>query len=50
MGKAKYISKLEAEWLINLIEYHDAPISDEGMKAKESLREKARDVLYDTSQ
>lgn len=45
LGKNVYLSTAEAAWVINLLEYHDAPISEEEEKIKANIRHKAESVI-----
>lgn len=45
MGKSIYLSTKEAEWILNCVTYHDAPIDDEGEQAKVSIRKKVAPIL-----
>ncbi|MDN8593159.1 hypothetical protein Q0V21_31000 [Paenibacillus sp. 11B] len=44
MGQQVYLSTKEASWIINLLDYHDAPVSNDDKLVLTKIREKANSV------
>ncbi|WJM05848.1 hypothetical protein [Paenibacillus sp. PK1-4R] len=44
MGQQVYLSSKEASWIISLLDYHDAPVSNDDKLVLTKIREKANSV------